>query len=187
MASRVIKALAVGVCGLVFAIGVGPREATAAELSEKSVKVLMNWAWEIVPDKFTTPTGKVIEVDKTKKDEVMVPVEVGRDIIKVARLSAHAQICKLPEKQIENYRTLMRQEEDKKKWTDQQLLYISQLHLFTVMWITGNVRLIEKDGENEVVVDEGEAGQKEQTCTDAQRKKVEEQIDAYVKTAATSQ
>lgn len=187
MAMRGMRALATMLCaaGLAGAcMASGP--AVAADLSDKSVKILMGYAWSVLPDKFTTPTGKVIVVDKAKKDQVLVPVDVARDVIKVARLSAHAQICKLDDKQVENYRTMMQREEDKKKWSDQQLLYISQLHLFTVMWLTGNVKLVEKDGQNEVVVDEG-TGAKEQTCTDAQKAKVTEQIDAYIKTASAQQ
>ena len=74
----------------------------------------------------------------------------------------------------------MKREVDKKKWTDQQLLYISQLHLTTVMLLTGKIKLVEKDGDKEVVVDETKAPQ--QTCTDEQRGKVKDIITAYVKT-----
>ena len=156
-----------------------PASAKAADLSDQSVTVLMNYAWQILPKKFTLPSGKVIEVDKTKRDDVMIPTDLARDIIKVARLSAHAQICKLNDKQIENYQTMIKRETDKKKWSDQQLLYISQLHLFTVMWLTGNVQIVDTEGEKKVVVDERKDS--DQTCTDEQKAKVEEQINAYVK------
>ena len=46
----------------------------------------------------------------------------------------------------------MRREEAKTKWTDQQMLFINQLHLFTVMTLTGKVQLVEKDGDKQVVV-----------------------------------
>ena len=153
--------------------------AKAADLSDQSVTVLMNYAWQILPKKFTLPSGKVIEVDKTKRDAVMIPTDIARDIIKVARLSAHAQICKLNDKQIENYQTMMKRESDKKKWSEQQMLYISQLHLFTVMWLTGNVQIVDQDGEKKVVVEDRK--DTDQTCTDEQKAKVDEQISAYVK------
>ncbi len=165
---------------MMFTVMVGTAQfAEAKELSERSVKVLMNYAWSILPSKFTTQTGKVIEVDKKKPKDVMVPTDVARNVIQVARLSAHAQICKLIEAQAANYRGMMRVEVDKKKWTDQQLLYISQLHLFTVMWLTGNVKVTENEGEKEVVVNERAPANKK-TCTEIQRKKVEEQIEAYL-------
>ena len=154
--------------------------ANAKELSERSVQVLMNYAWAILPSKFTTQTGKVIEVDKKKRKEVMVPISLARSIIQVARLSAHAQICELPDAQTANYQAMMKVEHAKKKWTDQQLLYISQLHLFTVMWLTGNVKVTEKEGEKEVVLNERETPKK-QSCTKEQKKQVKTQIDAYLK------
>ena len=53
-----------------------------------------------------------------------------------AGLSAHAQVCNLPDDHTLNHRSLMRREVDKKRWTDQQTLYINQLHLTTVMLLT---------------------------------------------------
>ena len=159
-----------------------PQALQAKELSDRSVRVLMNYAWMVLPHKFTTPQGKTIEVDKSKKDQVMVPVEVGREVIKVARLSAHAQICELLEEQVANYQTLMRREVAKKKWSDQQLLYINQIHLFTILWLTGKVKIVEqKDGEKNVEIDDKKAEAKVQSCTEEQKKQVREQILAYIK------
>jgi hypothetical protein len=155
--------------------------AQAKELSEKSVLALMRYAWALVPQKFTTPQGKVIEVDKSKPSESVVPMDTAREVIRVARMSAYAQLCELPEEQRANYQTLMRREADK-KWTDQQMLYINQLHLFTVMTLTGKVQLVEKDGDKQVVVQEGKSP-KTESCTDTERKKVQSQIMAYVGSA----
>jgi hypothetical protein len=153
--------------------------AQAKELSDKSVLTLMRYAWGMVPDKFTTPLGKTIEVDKSKPSESIVPMDTARDVIRTARLSAYAQICELPEEQRANYQTLMRREEAKSKWSDQQMLFINQLHLFTVMTLTGKVQLVEKDGDKRVVVQEGKAP-KAASCSDTERKKVQEQIMAFV-------
>jgi hypothetical protein len=73
----------------------------------------------------------------------------------------------------------MRREILKKKWTDQQLLYISQLHLTTVMLLTGKIKLVEKNGDKEVVVEESKTNT--QTCSQEQKAKVKEVITAYVK------
>ena len=98
-------------------------------------------------------------------------------------MTAHAQMCELVEDQITNYRSLMRREEAKKKWTEQQMIYISQLHLTTVMMLTGKIRLVEKDGDKDVVVEEGKSPVG--TCTDEQRKKVRDLIAAYIKSDPT--
>jgi hypothetical protein len=137
----------------------------------------------MVPEKFTTPLGKTIIVDKAHASESIVPLDVAREVIRVARLSAYAQLCELPEEQRANYQTLMRREEAK-KWSDQQMLFINQLHLFTVMTLTGKVQLVEKDGDKQVVVQEGKP-LKTESCTDTERKKVQDQIMTYVNTAPT--
>ena len=159
-----------------------PALAQSKELSDKSVLTLMKYAWGMVPQKFTTPLGKTIEVDKTKASESIVPLDTAREVIHAARLSAYAQLCELVEEQRANYQTLMRRAEAKSKWTDQQILFINQLHLFTVMTLTGKVALVEKDGDKQVVVQEGKPA-KTGTCSDTERKKVQEQIMAFVNTA----
>ena len=111
-----------------------------------------------------------------------MPLDVAREVIRIARMSAYAQFCELPEEQRANYQTLMRREESKSKWTDQQMLFINQLHLFTMMTLTGKVQLVEKDGDKQVVLQEGKAF-KSETCTDTERKKIQDQIMAYVNSA----
>ena len=160
----------------------GPAFAQNKELSDKSVLTLMRYAWGMVPEKFTTPLGKTILVDKSHASESIVPLDIARDVIRVARMTAYAQLCDLPEEQRANYQTLMRREEAKSKWSDQQMLFINQLHLFTVMTLTGKVQLVEKDGDKQVVVQEGKPV-KTETCTDTERKKIQGQIMAYVNSA----
>jgi hypothetical protein len=57
-------------------------------------------------------------------------------------------------------------------------VYINQLHLTTVMLLTGRIRVVEKEGDKEVVVDDGKGSQT--TCTDEERAKVRDTIMAYV-------
>lgn len=163
----------------VLVMGGAAVTANAQELSEKAVSSFMDYAWSLTPQQFSKPDGTVITIDKKKKEDVMVPVDVAREVITAGRLSAHAQICNLREEQVENHRALMRREESKKKWTPQQMVYISQLHLTTVMLLTGKIKLVEKQGDKEVVVDEGKASPA-QTCSEEQKKKVNELITAYV-------
>jgi hypothetical protein len=174
-------AMLVWACAAMGAVTI-PAFAQNKELSDKSVLTLMRYAWVMVPEKFTTPLGKTILVDKSRTSESIVPIDIGREVIRVARMSAYAQLCELDEEQRVNFQTLMRREEAKGKWTDQQMLFINQLHLFTLMTLTGKVQLVEKDGDKEVVVQEGKS-LKTASCTDTERKKVQEQIIAYVNSA----
>lgn len=153
--------------------------AAAQELSEKSVKTFMEYAWSLVPAQFTKPNGEKVQVDKKKKDEVLVPVDVAREIIRVGRISAHAQVCNLAEDQVANYRSLMKRETDKKIWSEQQMIYINQLHLTTVMLLTGKIKLVEKQGDKQVVIEERKSPT--QTCSPEQAQKVKQVIAEYVK------
>ncbi len=175
-----LRAAALGLGAVVLMVA----PADAQELSERSVKAFMDYAWSLTPSKFTKPDGTSVEIDKKDRSKAEVPLETAREVIMVGRLTAHAQMCELPEDQVANYRSLMRREDAKKKWTEQQMIYINQLHLTTVMLLTGKIRLVEKqDGAKDVVIDEPKGEAKAQTCTDEQRKKVKELIAAYIATA----
>jgi hypothetical protein len=168
-------------CALALTVAGTPAFAQNKELSDKSILTLMQYAWNMVPNKFTAPTGKVIEVDKSKPSANIVPLDVAKEVVRVARLSAYAAICDLNEEQVANYQTLMRREEAKAQWTDQQMLFINQLHLFTVMTMTGKVQLVETDGDKKVVVQDSKAKPPvAQSCNDTERKKIQSQIMAYV-------
>ncbi|MGD9783698.1 MAG: hypothetical protein AB7E80_04660 [Hyphomicrobiaceae bacterium] len=177
------KKLSTGASRLVAAIGLAAMliasPVAAQELSDKSVKTFMDYAWSLVPAQFTMPSGEVIQIDKKKKDEVMVPPDVAREVIRVGRISAHAQVCNLYEDQVANYRSLMKREGDKKSWTPQQMIYISQLHLTTVMLLTGKIKLVETQGDKKVVIEERKPSV--QSCAPEQAAKVKEVITAYVK------
>lgn len=154
------------------------------ELSLRSVKLITGFALTTIPSEVTQPDGKVMKVDKSDLTKVLVPLEDARRIIKVARLSAHAQMCDLPELQGENYLAMMREEQAKKTWTKEQLLFINRLHLFTVMWLTGNVQFTEKeDGKQEAKVLSDPNKNKKRACSNEEKEKVKAGIEAYVKSA----
>ncbi len=173
-----MRAAGLGLCALMMML----TPANAQDISERAVKAFMDYAWSLTPAKFTKPDGTSVEIDKKDRSKAEVPMDTAREVIKVGRLTAHAQICELPEDQVANYRSLMRREEAKGKWTEQQMIYINQLHLTTVMLLTGKIKLVEKtDGGKDVVIDEPEESEAN-TCTDEQRKKVKELIAAYIAT-----
>jgi hypothetical protein len=181
MTSARVKVLA----GLVLwaaasAVGAVPAGAQKAPISDKTVLTLMDFAWALTPEENQTETGKVIRINKSKFDQVKLPVDDAREVIRVARLSGQAQMCEMPEAQTANYETMMEREVAKAKWTDQQLVFINKLHLFTVMTLTGQVKAVE--GENATAGKEPPP-KSAVNCTEADRKRIEEQVLAYVKTA----
>lgn len=156
------------------------------ELSAKTVNVISGFALTTIPSEIKRPDGSVMKIDKSDVSKITVPVEDARRVIRVARLSAHAQMCNLPQLQAQNYLTMMRQERAKDKWTEEQLLFINRLHLFTVMWLSGNVKFVEKgDGskEPEIISDPDES---KYECTDEDRKQVRAKIENYLKAAKNS-
>jgi hypothetical protein len=176
-----MEAGVVGAAALVAVVMLAGSAAATQELSEKSVKAFMDYAWSLTPQKFTKPDGRSVEIDKNDRSKIEVPIEVAREVIMAGRLTAHAQTCELLEDQVNNYRSLMKRENEKEKWTEQQMIYINQLHLTTVMLLTGKIKLVEQqDGGKEVVLEESKSNEA-QTCTDEQRKKVKDLIAAYIK------
>ena len=177
-------------CAVVMAASFAAVPADAQELSEKATLTFMEYAWTLTPERFTKPNGETILIDKTKRAEVTIPLDVAREVIRAGRLSAHAQACGLAQEQGENHSSLMRRQSLSKKWTPQQMVYINQLHLTVVMLLTGRIKLVEKaDGDaakakapdKEVVVAQ-EPEKAAQTCSAEQKTKVKELIAAYVKT-----
>ncbi len=177
MAVTSIRAALIGAVALT-GLAAGASAQSQGKLSDKSVTTLMDYAWQILPAKFTTPAGKVIEVDKTKRTENSIPLDSGRDVIQVAYSSAQAQVCELWEEQQANFDTLMRREQARKKWTEQQLLYITTLHRMTIHAVAGKLRVEEKGGELKVFLEPIPPG--EAKCTDEQKGKIRETILAYV-------
>jgi hypothetical protein len=181
MRIRRLAGVTVAVAGMALGHGFAT-PAKAQDLSEKSVQTFLTYAWSLTPARFTKPDGSVVEINKDDPDKVVVPLDMAREVIKVGRLSAHAQVCELPEEQVMNYRSLMIREENKKKWSDQQMIFMNQLHLVTVMLLTGKIALVEKgeNGGKDVVIQESKAPA--QTCSAEQKEKVRSTILAYVKT-----
>lgn len=173
--------LAIAVATLPW-FGASAQTTAAKELSERSVRVLMDYAWAILPGKFTTPDGKVIEVDKkNKQKETLVPVETARDVIKVGYNSAQAQLCEMWEEQTVNYDAMMRTLRAKHGWSDQQLLYITTLHRMTIHMAAGKLKVTEKEGEQIVSLEPITPGK--ETCNDDKRQKVRDAVAQQVEAA----
>jgi hypothetical protein len=183
MKSRLVMArsLMVGVCAIACSLAAtakGQGQSTGG-LSDKSVATIMDYAWQILPQKFTAPSGKVIEVDKKKRDQATIPVDTARDVIRVGYNSAQAQVCEMWEAQEANFDTLMRTENAKKKWSDQQMLYITTLHRMTIHAVAGKIRVVEEKGELKVFLEPIDPSK--EACPDEKRKRVAEAIETYVK------
>jgi hypothetical protein len=156
--------------------------ASAEELNDPTVDWLMQHAFVMLPDRFTTADQKVIKIDHTKPDDFYIPKEAAREVIKVANNSARAQVCHMIDKQRDNYASLVKHSQDAGKWNDKQLLYIKQLHLFVVQFATGTIKLTQVgDNQKVEVLPLPEALSKIKPCSDDEKKALVDKIDAYIK------
>jgi hypothetical protein len=121
--------------------GAGPKD----KLSDSAVRVMTTFAWSILPEEYKGPDGKTIKLDKSDPNKFLIPVDDARRIIRVATRSAYAEVCQLPELERANYQTLMKGEEARKVWTQDQLVFINTLHMFSVSYFTGNLKITEKE------------------------------------------
>jgi predicted Zn-dependent protease with MMP-like domain len=181
---RTITKVGLASLGALIVLGAGvktPASADQADPSDETVNAVIKYAWAMLPTQFTNKDGNVILVDKTKPDSVKVDIPVVKEIVRVGRVSAHAQVCNLPEDQALNHRSMMKREVDKKVWTDQQKLWINQIHLTTVMLLTGKIKAVEKeDGKEVAVIETNKDSKQTNTCTPEQAAAVKEKIKAYV-------
>ena len=75
----------------------------------------------------------------------------------------------------------MNVERKKKKWTPGQLPFINRLHLMTVMFTTGQVRVAEKSKSKEQVIKENQAAlKKKKSCPAKKTAQIKKLIENYV-------
>ena len=151
-------------------------------IKDKTVKTLMKYALSLMPEVYTGPDGKKITINKKKPEEVLIPLEDASRIIIVGNRSAKAQNCDLKVMQTLNHNAMVKYETVFKNWTDKQKLFINQLHLFTVLYMTGNVKFedeTEKTSEPAKRPKDEEL-QNKYKCSDEERQKVSDSVDAYL-------
>ena len=110
-------------------------------LSDSAVRVLLTYAFSLIPETTTGPDGKPAKVDKSDPNVFLIPDEDARRIIRAATRSAYAEACELGDLARANYNTLMQTEVAKKIWSDRQLLMINALHMFSASYFAGGVKI----------------------------------------------
>lgn len=161
------------------------------DLSDKAVQIMSALATKLVRAQEKDGKGEILEIDKSKPETFMIPLDDARYVIKIGRVSAHAHICRLLELEAKNYLTMMAVERARKKWTKPQLVFINRLHLFTVMWMSGSAEISEVDPtekKKKFDVEKAnkkveEAKAKTKKCTEAEIKKIEKQVESSIKVA----
>jgi hypothetical protein len=175
-------------------------EQKSGGLSDSAVRVLMTYALSIIPDSYPGPDGKPIKVEKGDPNKFVIPVDDARRVVRAATRSAYAEVCDLKDLERANFQALMRSEEAKKLWSKDQMLMISALHMFSVSYFTGSIKITttsedtkpEAAGNGAVPVSkdgkpaEAQTGDtqvlapKRPTCSPEQKVKVTNAINAFV-------
>ena len=175
----------------------GQRAAAAPEaqqkggLSDSAMRVLMTYAFSMIPEERPGPDGKPHKVDKSDPKVFLIPDDDARRVIRAATRSAYAEACELPDLAKANYQTLIKSEEAKKVWSEQQLLMIRALHMFSASYFSGGVHIHETpdaDSKGAEGADQTAGGTdlvapKKLQCPPEQKQKVENAIKAYVQAA----
>lgn len=113
-------------------------------LSDSAVRVLMSYAFSVIPDEQAGSDGKQVKLDKSDPNKFLIPDEDARRIIRAATRSAYAEACELPDLAQANYQALIRSERARKIWTEQQLLMVNALFLFSASYFAGNVKITQQ-------------------------------------------
>jgi hypothetical protein len=162
-------------------------------LSDSAVRVLMSYAFSVIPNEQAGPDGKKVKLDKSDPNKFLIPDADARRVIRAATRSAYAEACELPDLAQANYQALMRSEIAKKVWNEQQMLMVNALYLFSASFFAGNVNITEtKTGATPQAgattpPKEAAPGQgtslitpKRPQCPPEQKQKVVAAINAYV-------
>jgi hypothetical protein len=112
-------------------------------LSDSAVRVLMTYAFSVIPDEQPGADGKPVKTDKSDPNKFLIPDEDARRIIRAATRSAYAEACELPDLAQANYQALIRSEGAKKVWNEPQLQMVNALYLFSASYFAGNVNITE--------------------------------------------
>ena len=171
-----------------------PDAANKGGLSDSAVRVLMTYAFSVIPDQQPGPDGKPIKVDKSDPNVFLIPDEDARRVIRAATRSAYAEACQLENLALANYQAMMQSEIAKKIWSEQQLLMINALHMFSASYFSGDAKITEvpENGVTEAAKGDNQPSgvdlvvPKRPQCPPEQKQKVENAINAYVQAQAPS-
>ena len=176
-----------------------PESSQSGGLSESSVRVMVTYAFSLIPEQTQGADGEPVKVDKSDPNKYVIPSDDARRVIRAATRSAYAEVCGLPELSEANYKTMLAQEQSK-DWSREQILMIEALHLFAMSYFTGNAKITETSEEAPAAGDTddgattvskgGEAGETREVqapappkCPPEQKQKVQNAIQAYVQAA----
>lgn len=146
----------------------------------------------LIPKDIPLKDGKSLKVDLSNADQMKkftIPRDDMRRVIRLAYNGANAEICKREDLQRTAYNWMKDQELKKKKWSNEQLFFISRLYIATVMWQTGKAQVVVEGEEDAVNASQKAPGSinsnTEVVCTDSKKQSVQ-RLEAFLKAKSKS-
>lgn len=156
-------------------------------LSDRTVRVIMGYAFAGIPESLPNPKGEMVKVDRSDPKKFMIPLDDARRIIIQATISARADLCGLKDIQREHFESIMRHERGKKnakgerKWTPYQMTYIDVLIATTTAVMTGSSAVGEDAKKADDPSEDIRANYK---CTADERERARAAVEANIKQLA---
>ncbi len=163
---------------LAFAMPVAAQDTkTKKKPNDRTVRVIMSWAFAALPEKFKFADGQEIKIDREDPKKFYIPVDDARRVIRVAMRSSNADLCGLTKLQVGNFRKMMSDEKALGKWSRNQIIFIKQLHIATGLVVTGGF-VAGKDAETKS--DGANDRRNKYNCSDKERSRVKDSIETYI-------
>ena len=119
---------------LVISISLCAGSHTARAVSKEAVSILMDYAFALLPNEVITNDDKRITIDRGRKKEIQISLDVAHNVAKVSTLSALAHLCgrsTLSEEFTELLALL-----PSGAFTEQQQVFIQQFHVLVFLLLT---------------------------------------------------
>lgn len=168
-----------GAAALMLSAGAAVAQEKQKQLSDLTVQKYMEYAWSNMGPQYSDREGNTIKIEKSKKDQIIVPLDTAREVIITAGRGARARVCGLMQEEVLNFQSLVNRENAKNKWSKEQKQYMTVLHT-TVIQLNAGTAKLRVDGEGNKLVEESQQPKPPRPCTDAERASLKEEIAAYV-------
>lgn len=167
------------VVGAIGALTVTTSIPAQAQISDQSVNWYIQFVWNNLGAQFSERDGTVVRIDKTKKDEVIVPIDVARDVIVGGWRGARARMCDLPDEFTANFDLTRASANGKGSWTPQQRHFMKALFQRVVQLNSGKTKVVVSE-DGKVVKEEVIKSKVIKDCTDEERESLRKEIKAMV-------
>lgn len=150
----------------------------AQELSDKSIAVIADYAWQLFPKRCTFKDGTSIVIDRSQQPQYQTLEEATRLAVAAGRMISHLEVCGFDKKSFRDYWCAhwAKTPNELEGASYRQKIWLHQVQFTTRLFLTGRLKLVEKAGKKEVLLDA--KAKPNSTCSAENKQKVQELFDA---------